>query len=63
VSVPALVDAALFRAPHAPLEENRSRERQGRRRPGYLPQGLTCCTRCVYAYYEKRFANWVQAVE
>jgi site-specific DNA recombinase len=53
VSVPALVDAALFRATHAQLEENRSRARQGRRRSGYLLQGLTCCARCGYAYYGK----------
>ena len=53
VSVPALVDKALFRAAHAQLEENRSRARQGRRRPGYLLQGLTCCAKCGYAYYGK----------
>ncbi len=53
VQVPALVDATLFRAAHAQLEENRSRARQGRRRPGYLLQGLTCCARCGYAYYGK----------
>jgi len=44
---------ALFRAAHAQLEENRSRARQGRRRPGYLLQGLTCCAKCGYAYYGK----------
>jgi site-specific DNA recombinase len=55
VSVPVapLVDEALFRAAHAQLKENRSRARQGRRRPGYLLQGLTCCARCGYAYYGK----------
>ena len=53
VPVPALVDEALFRAAHAQLEENRSRARQGRRRPGYLLQGLTCCAKCGYAYYGK----------
>jgi site-specific DNA recombinase len=53
VAVPALVDEALFRAAHAQLEENRSRARQGRRRPGYLLQGLTCCAKCGYAYYGK----------
>lgn len=46
-------DAALFRAAHAQLEENRSRARQGRRRPGYLLQGLTCCAKCGYAFYGK----------
>jgi site-specific DNA recombinase len=53
VTVPALVDDALFRAAHAQLEENRSRARQGRRRPGYLLQGLSCCAKCGYAYYGK----------
>ena len=53
MTVPPLVEAALFRAAHAQLEENRSRARQGRRRPGYLLQGLTCCARCGYAYYGK----------
>jgi site-specific DNA recombinase len=53
VSVPALIDPELFRAAHAQLEENRSRARQGRRRPGYLLQGLTCCALCRYAYYGK----------
>lgn len=53
MTVPPLIDAALFRAAHAQLEENRSRSRQGRRRPGYLLQGLTCCTKCGYAYYGK----------
>ena len=53
VPVPALVDKALFRAARAQLEENRSRSRQGRRRPGYLLQGLACCAKCGYAYYGK----------
>ncbi len=53
VTVPAIVDAALFRAAQQQLEENRSRARLGRRRPGYLLQGLTCCARCGYAYYGK----------
>lgn len=53
VPVPAIVDAPLFRAAQQQLEENRSRARLGRRRPGYLLQGLTCCARCGYAYYGK----------
>jgi site-specific DNA recombinase len=53
VIVPALVDETLFRAARAQLEDNRSRARQGRRRPGYLLQGLTCCAKCGYAYYGK----------
>src|SRR6266851_1925242 len=53
VPVAALVDVALFRATQEQLQENRSRARLGRRRPGYLLQGLTCCARCGYAYYGK----------
>jgi site-specific DNA recombinase len=53
VPVPALVDIALFRTTREQLQENRSRARLGRRRPGYLLQGLTCCARCGYAYYGK----------
>jgi site-specific DNA recombinase len=53
VSVPPLIDSKLFRAAHAQLEESRSRARQGRRRPGYLLQGITCCAKCGYAYYGK----------
>ncbi len=53
VQVPPLIDAALFRATQEQLQENRSRARLGRRRPGYLLQGLTCCARCGYAYYGK----------
>jgi site-specific DNA recombinase len=51
ISVPPLIDSKLFRAAHAQLDENRSRARQGQRRPGYLLQGLTCCAKCGYAYY------------
>lgn len=50
ITVPALVDDVLFYAARVQLEENRSR---GRRRPGYLLQGLTCCAKCGYAYYGK----------
>src|SRR5712691_4026174 len=53
VKVPALVDVGLFRATQEQLQENRSRARLGRRRPGYLLQGLICCARCGYAYYGK----------
>lgn len=53
VTVPALIDPELFRAAHEQLKENRSRARLGRRRPGYLLQGLTCCSKCGYAYYGK----------
>jgi len=53
VPVPPLVDERLFRAAQEQLEENRTRARLGRRRLGYLLQGLTCCAICRYAYYGK----------
>jgi len=53
IPAPALIDDQLFEAAQAQLRENRSRARQGRRRPGYLLQGLTCCPVCSYAYYGK----------
>jgi site-specific DNA recombinase len=40
-------------APHTLNWKKIGRARQGRRRPGYLPQGLTCCARCGYAHYGK----------
>lgn len=63
VSVPAIVDEALFSAAHAQLGENRSRARQGRRRPGYLLQGLACCAKCGYAYYGKTLRQLGLAVK
>ena len=53
VPVPPLVNERLFHAVQAQLEENRRRARLGRRRPGHLLQGLTCCAVCGYAYYGK----------
>ena len=53
VPVPALVDPALFAAAQAQLEENRRHRREGRRRPGWLLQGLVVCRRCGYAFYGK----------
>jgi site-specific DNA recombinase len=53
VPVPPLVDERVFQAVQAQLEENRRRARLGRRRPGHLLQGLTCCAICGYAYYGK----------
>ena len=52
ISVPALVDQAIFEAAQVQLEENRKRKREGRRRPGWLLQGLVVC-RCGYAFYGK----------
>ena len=53
VPVPALVEPALFAAAQAQLEENRRHKREGRRRPGWLLQGLVVCRRCGYAFYGK----------
>jgi len=54
IPVPALVDESLFEAAQEQLRENRTRAREGRRHPGCLLQGLTCCSSCGYAYYAKR---------
>jgi len=51
ISVPALVDGALFEAVQAQLQENRQRARQGKRGARYLLQGLLVCAQCRYAYY------------
>ena len=53
VLVPALVEPALFAAAQAQLDENRRHRREGRRRPGWLLQGLVVCRRCGYAFYGK----------
>ncbi len=53
IPVPAIVDAVVFEAVQAQLEENRRRRREGRRRPGWLLQGLVVCRQCGYAFYGK----------
>ena len=52
-AVPALVEPELFVAAQAQLQENRRHKREGRRRPGWLLQGLVACRRCGYAFYGK----------
>jgi site-specific DNA recombinase len=52
IPVPALVDAGVFEAAQAQLDENRRRKRDGRHRR-WLLQGLTVCGCCGYAYYGK----------
>jgi site-specific DNA recombinase len=47
------VDQAIFEAAQEQLAENRKRKRDGRRRPGWLLQGLIVCRRCGYAFYGK----------
>ena len=48
IPVPTIVDAGVFEAAQAQLDENRRRRREGRRRPGWLLQGLVVCRRCGY---------------
>lgn len=50
ISVPALVDAALFDAVQEQLEENRRRARIPAKGSRYLLQGLLVCAKCGYAY-------------
>jgi site-specific DNA recombinase len=57
ISVPALVDEALFEAVQVQLQENRQRARQGKRGARYLLQGLLVCAQCRYAYYGKAISN------
>ena len=53
IAVPVLVEPELFAAAQAQLQENRRHKREGRRRPGWLLQGLVACRRCGYAFYGK----------
>ena len=53
IPVPAIVDAAMFETVQGQLDENRKRKRDGRRRPGWLLQGLVVCRQCGYAFYGK----------
>jgi site-specific DNA recombinase len=53
IPVPALVDADLFAAVQAQLQENRAQARARRRGARYLLQGLVVCKQCGYAYYGK----------
>src|SRR5712692_3726697 len=53
IPVPALIEPALYQAAHRQLQENRTRARVRRRRPGHLLQGLLGCAECGYAYYGK----------
>jgi len=51
IAVPALVDAALFAAVTAQLQENRQRARIPQKGSRYLLQGLLVCAECGYAYH------------
>ncbi len=53
ISGPALIDADLFAAVQAQLQENRAQARTRRRGARYLLQGLLVCKQCGYAYYGK----------
>jgi site-specific DNA recombinase len=50
IPVPALVEAALFEAVQAQLDENRRRARIPEKGSRYLLQGLLVCSQCGYAY-------------
>jgi site-specific DNA recombinase len=53
ISVPALVDEAVFETVQAQLQENQQRARIGQRGARYLLQGLLVYACCGYAYYGK----------
>ena len=53
IAVPRLVSDELFQAAAERLEENRRRNRQGRRGAKYLLQGILRCQCCGYSYYGK----------
>jgi len=53
IPVPAVIDAELFAAVQAQLQENRTQARTRKRGARYLLQGLLVCKQCGYAYYGK----------
>jgi site-specific DNA recombinase len=53
ITVPPLVEEALFTVVQEQLAENRRQNRQRRRGASYLLQGLLECGCCGYAYYGK----------
>ena len=53
ISVPALVDEAVFETVQEQLQANQQRARIGQRGARYLLQGLLVCACCGYAYYGK----------
>jgi site-specific DNA recombinase len=57
IAVPALVSEELFAAVAEQLDENRRRQRQGKRGARYLLQGLLVCQGCGYAYYGKQVSR------
>jgi site-specific DNA recombinase len=56
IPVPALVDAEVFAAVQAQLQENRRHARQSQRGALYVLQGLVQCQHCGYAFYGKRLS-------
>jgi site-specific DNA recombinase len=53
IAVPALVEADLFAAVPAQLQENQRHARQARRGARYLLPGLVQCHHCGSALYRK----------
>jgi site-specific DNA recombinase len=57
ISVPPIVDVALFERVQEQLEENRRRSRRGVENLRYLLQGLLVCQACGYAFCGRRQAS------
>src|SRR5436305_12152686 len=57
ISVPALVDEAVFETVQEQLQENQQRARIGQRGARYLLQGLLVCACCGYASYGKPISH------
>jgi len=53
IPVPAIVSSSLFDVVQEQLQENRKRNRQGKRGAKHLLQGLLVCKSCGHAYYGK----------
>ena len=53
ITVPAIIDEAVFAAVAEQLAANRKRRRESQRGARYLLQGLVVCGGCGYAYYGK----------
>jgi site-specific DNA recombinase len=56
IAVPAIVDESLFNTVATQLEENRKRNRAGKRGARYLLQGIVVCKCCGYACYGKQIS-------
>ena len=57
ISVPAIVDAALFETVQEQLDVNRQQASERKRGASYLLQGLLKCSCCGYAFYGKKVSR------